>query len=113
MRLALSRDDVVKFLMEVFSIRQVEIAEGAGLHTVPELLLIVQMVGYFEFHRSPSVFSAGAHGGLAGFVLRQEVDGADNLLSTTLMRHGASTRYIQDSRVEFMFNVLASHVYEY
>lgn len=43
--------------------RKVEVVGGVGLHTVPELLLIVQLIGYFEFHRCPSAPSTDAHGG--------------------------------------------------
>lgn len=82
MRLAPSGDDVVDFCMEPFSIQKIEAARDVGLHTIPELLLVVQLIGYFEFHRALSASSAGAHRGrgLAGWVLRVVViiiDGAD------------------------------------
>ncbi len=56
-----------------FSIQKnkIEAAGDVGLHTIPELLLVVQLIGYFEFHRALSASSAGAHRGrgLAGWVL--------------------------------------------
>lgn len=67
--------------MGPFSIQKIEAAGDVGLHTIPELLLVVQLIGYFEFHRALSASSAGAHRGrgLAGWVLRVvvTVDGAD------------------------------------
>lgn len=62
MSLTLCRDNVVEFLKEV-SDGKFQAAEGAGLHTVPELLLIVELVGDLKFHRSMSAFPAVAHDG--------------------------------------------------
>lgn len=61
---AVLRNDVVKFLDEWFSDWTLGVAGGAGLHTIPELLLIVKLVGDLEFHRSRSVSPAITHLGL-------------------------------------------------
>lgn len=61
--LTLGRDYLVEFWNIEFSTSGLELVEGAGLQTVPELLLIIKLIRYFKFHRSASAFPAKTHSG--------------------------------------------------
>ena len=52
MCLRLCRNDVFKLLKERESACKLDMPmRGCGLHTIPELLLVIEVVGHLEFHR--------------------------------------------------------------